>query len=455
MLRWKWWPVAIFIAISSGFVLALFAIAEIGRGKLEVAAADARRAQVQWARVVDLQLALLNAESGHLEFLLTGDVAYLEPLQSAEVRIPFLATQLAATYEGRDERVRTAIHDLQTVTHARLQQLQASVTAYRQHGPLESLALENSSARRETLASFHELSGITRAYEQTLLETSLANWDRELLAVRRLNLATLLAGLILVVLAAIAMVRSIRQREATVGELARQHDRLQAQADAQSAELIELYSHVQNVQEEERARLSRGLHDELGGLLLAARMDVTWMQHDTLRDRQEIDERLERVRKAIDQGIDLKRRVVEELRPTLLDTMGLVPALRWQLEETCKLANIKCRDRFPDDELQFNRAGAISLFRILQEALVNIVKHSGATEVEASLEADERRVVLSISDNGAGASPEDLGRPKSHGIAAMRHRVRVLGGKLEIVSAPGRGTRIRVDVPRASLARTD
>ena len=452
MLRWKWWPVAIFIAISSGFVLALFAIAEIGRGKLEVAAADARRAQVQWARVVDLQLALLNAESGHLEFLLTGDVAYLEPLQSAEVRIPFLATQLAATYEGRDERVRTAIHDLQTVTHARLQQLQASVTAYRQHGPLESLALENSSARRETLASFHELSGITRAYEQTLLETSLANWDRELLAVRRLNLATLLAGLILVVLAAIAMVRSIRQRETTVGELARQHDRLQAQADAQSAELIELYSHVQNVQEEERARLSRGLHDELGGLLLAARMDVTWMQHDTLRNRQEIDERLERVRKAIDQGIDLKRRVVEELRPTLLDTMGLVPALRWQLEETCKLANIKCRDRFPDDELQFNRAGAISLFRILQEALVNIVKHSGATEVEASLEADEQHVVLSISDNGAGASPEDLGRPKSHGIAAMRHRVRVLGGKLEIVSTPGRGTRIRVDVPRASLA---
>jgi signal transduction histidine kinase len=401
--------------------------------------------------VVDLQLALLNAESAHLQFLLTGEADYLQPLHVATVRVPVLAAQLAATYRGRDERVRAAIRDLQTVGDARLQQLQASVTAYRQHGPLASLALENSPARHETKASFLEKSGITRDYEEALLETSLANWDRELRVVRRLNFATLMAGLVLVGLAGMAMVRSIGQREATAGELARQRDALKAQADAQSEELIELYSHVQNVQEEERARLSRGLHDELGGVLLAARMDVTWMQQDSLHDRQEVAQRLERVRKAIDQGIDLKRRVVEELRPTLLDTMGLVPALRWQLEETCKLANIRCRDRFPDDELEFKRAAAISLFRILQEALVNIVKHAGATEVEASLEAGEQHVVLSISDNGAGASPEELGRPKAHGIAAMRHRVRVLGGKLEFISEPGRGTRIRVEVPRANV----
>ncbi|HMA21312.1 MAG TPA: CHASE3 domain-containing protein [Gemmatimonadaceae bacterium] len=451
MLRWKWWPVATFMVIACGFVVALFAVAEIGRGRVEVAAMDARRARVQWMRVVDLQLALLNAESAHLGFLLTGEDDYLAPLQTATVRIPVLATQLAATYRGRDERVRAAIRDLKAVADTRLQQLQASVTAYRKHGPLASLALENSPDRHETMATFRELSGITRDYEETVLETSLANLDRELLVVRRLNLATLMAGLVLVALASMAMVRSIRHREATAGDLARQRDALKAHADAQSAELIEMYSHVQNVQEEERARLSRGLHDELGGLLLAARMDVTWMQQDALRDRQQIDERLERVRKALDQGIDLKRRVVEELRPTLLDTMGLVAALRWQLEETCKLANIKSRDRFPDDEPQFKRAAAISLFRILQEALVNIVKHSGASEVVASLHLSDRYVILSVEDNGAGASAEDLGRPKSHGIAAMRHRVRVLGGELDIVSEPGRGTRIQVRVPRANV----
>lgn len=451
MLRKVWWPVAIVVAISTGFVLALFTVAEFGRERLELAAADARRAQVQWMRVVDLQLALLNAESAHRGYLLTGDTEYLEPLRSAAIQIPILAKQLAATYRGRDTKVRAAVRQLNAAATVQLEQMWAAVALYQHHRPAAGLALSNAAARHESMATFRELSDITRNYEQSLLATSLENWDRELMVVRRLNIASLVAGLVLIALVVTAMVRGIRQREETVGELARQHDTLQAQADAQAAELMELYTHVQNLQEEERARLSRGLHDELGGVLLAARMDVTWMQQDPRHDRNDIDERLERVRKALDQGIDLKRRVVEELRPTLLDTMGLVPALRWQLEETCKLANIKCRDRFPDEELQFNRSGAITLFRILQEALVNIVKHSGATEVEASLEVTREHVILSVQDDGAGATREDLGRPQSHGIAGMRHRVQVLGGRLDIVSSPGRGTRVRVKVPRARV----
>jgi protein-histidine pros-kinase len=451
MLRKTWWPVAIVITISTGFVLALFTVAEFGRERLAVAAADARRAQVQWMRVVDLQLALLNAESAHRGYLLTGDPEYLEPLQSAATQIPILAKQLAATYRGRDAKVGAAVQELNAAANVQLKQMWAAVALYQQHRPAAGLALSNAASKHESMATFRELSDVTRNYEQSLLETSLANWDRELLVVRRLNVASLIAGLMLIALAVTAMVRSIRQREEAVGELARQHDALQAQADAQAAELMELYSHVQTVQEEERARLSRNLHDELGGVLLAARMDVTWMQQDPLRDRDEIDQRMERVRKAIDQGIDLKRRVVEELRPTLLDTMGLVPALRWQLEETCKLANITCRDRFPEEELRFNRTGAITLFRILQEALVNIVKHSGASEVEASLEVTGEHVVLAIQDDGVGSTREDLGRTHSHGIAGMRHRVQVLGGKFAIVSSPGRGTRVRVQVPRARV----
>src|SRR5512141_3511757 len=113
------------MVIACGFVIALFAVAEIGRGRVEVAAMDARRARVQWMRVVDLQLALLNAESAHLGFLLTGEDDYLAPLQTATVRIPVLATQLAVTYRGRDERVRAAIRDLKAVADTRLQQLQA------------------------------------------------------------------------------------------------------------------------------------------------------------------------------------------------------------------------------------------------------------------------------------------------------------------------------------------
>jgi signal transduction histidine kinase len=451
VVRFKWWQFAIVAAVSVGFVVALFTIAELGRARLGRAAVDVRRAQQQWMRVVDVQQIVLNAESAHRGFLLTGDSRYLEPLLHAGERIDALTGQLVRTYQGRDEGVRSAMQQLRSVADARMVQMRESVAIYRQQGPAAGLALANSASRHETMARFRELAAIIQDYEQSLLELSLANWDRELAVAYRLNVATLLVGLLLTVLALSAMSRSIRHRLDAAAELARQHDQLKAQADAQAAELIELYRHLQHVQEEERARLSRGLHDELGGVLLAARMDVTWMQHNSPHDPKEFQERLERVRRVLDQGIDLKRRVVEELRPTLLDTMGLVAALRWQIEESCKRAGLRCIENFPEIEPQFNRAGAITLFRVVQEALANVLKHAGAKEVRVAMEMTEEHVVLTISDDGVGSTTEALNKPRSHGIAGMRHRVHVLGGRLDIATSPGRGVHVRVEVPLASV----
>ena len=286
------------------------------------------------------------------------------------------------------------------------------------------------------------------------MDRSLEKWERELMLAGRLNLATLLLGLVLAVIAATALARNARHRAETAAELQRQHDELKLQFDAQAGELTELARHLQHVQEEERARLSRGLHDELGGVLLAARMDVTWMQRHAAGDDADVRMRLERLKQVLDQGIELKRRVVEELRPTLLDTMGLLAALRWQSEETCRRADLRCTERFPDEEPPFNRAGAIALFRVVQEALANVAKHAGASEVDIALELTDRDVVVTVQDNGVGAAPADLNRPRSHGIAGLRHRIQVLGGRLDISSAPNRGTTIRVRVPLANVIRT-
>ena len=155
----------------------------------------------------------------------------------------------------------------------------------------------------------------------------------------------------------------------------------------------------------------------------------------------------------LDQGIELKRRVVEELRPTLLDTMGLLAALRWQSEETCRRAELRCTERFPDEEPPFNRAGAIALFRVVQEALANVAKHARASEVEIALELTDRDVVVTVQDNGVGAASEDLTRPRSHGLAGLRHRIQMLGGRFDITSAPNRGTTVRVQVPLANVMR--
>lgn len=451
MMRFKWWQLTVIVAVSVGSLIALFAVGEFGRVRLADAAADVRRAHEQWLLVVDLQQVLMDAESGHRGFLLTGDPRHLEPLSGAAERIAALSGQLDAAYRGRDPRVGRAIRLLRTVADDRLAEMNASVALYRSQGPAAALSSANSVAGQEVMARFRELAGITRDYEESRAERSLQNWNRELRGVRRLNVATLIISLALAGLALAATLRGMRQRHDAAADLARQHDQLKTQADAQAAELTELYRHLQHVQEEERARLSRGLHDELGGVLLAARMDVTWMQQNPPRDPGDFRERLERVRAALDHGIDLKRRVVEELRPTLLDTMGLVAALRWQLEETCKRANLRYDEQFPDDEPPFSRAAAITLFRVVQEALTNVIKHARASEVRVSLEVTREHVELTIRDDGIGSTPDALSRPRSHGIAGMRHRVHVLGGRVDIATAPGAGTRIRVQVPLANV----
>ncbi len=451
MTRFRWWQLATVVGALIGSLVALYTVAEFGRVRLSDAGADVRRAHEQWLRVADLQQTLMDAEAGHRAYLLTGDARHLAPLAGAPQRIDTLAGALAAAYQGRDPRVAGAIRSMRSVADEKLAGMEASAALYRSLGPAAALAIANSAAGQDAMAQFRELAAIARNYEEALVERSLQNWHHQLAVVRRLNIATLLVSLVLAGLAFGATIRSMRQRQDAAMELARQHDLLKAQADAQATELTELYRHLQHVQEEERAQLSRGLHDELGGVLLAARMDVTWMQHNPPRAPDDFQERLERVRVALDHGIDLKRRVVEELRPTLLDTMGLIAALRWQIEETCKRADLRCREQFPDEEPPLNRTAAITLFRIVQEALANVVKHAGASEVQVAMRLTDQHIELTIRDDGVGTSLDALSRPKSHGIAGIRHRVHVLGGRLDIDSTQGGGTRIRVRVPRASV----
>jgi signal transduction histidine kinase len=455
MPSFKRWQLAIIVALSVGFIAALYTVAEFGRARLSEAAADVQRAHEQWIRVVDLQQLLMDAESGHRGFLLTGDPRHLAQLADATDRVDALAGQLAAVHRGKNPRVRSAIRSLRSVAVDKVEEMNESVALYRSQGRAAALARSDSRAELEAMVRFRDLADVAREYEESLVESSLANWGFQLQVVRRLNLTTLLVGLALIAFALVTMAKSIRQRQDAAAELARQHDLLKAQADAQSAELTELYRHLQHVQEEERAQLSRGLHDELGGVLLAARMDVTWLQHKRPPDPEEYRVRLERIRTALDQGIDLKRRVVEELRPTLLDTMGLVAALRWQIEETCRRADLTCREQLPDDEPVFSRAGAITLFRVVQEALANVIKHAHAKEVHIALEFTDQDVLLTIGDDGVGSTPAALTRPKVHGIAGMRHRIQVLGGSLDIATAPSAGMRIRVRVPLASVLQSN
>jgi signal transduction histidine kinase len=180
-------------------------------------------------------------------------------------------------------------------------------------------------------------------------------------------------------------------------------------------------------------------------------MDVAWLRSRLRTDDPAIEQRWERIQHSLDQGVDFKRRVVEDLRPTLLDNMGLFAALRWQFEDTCSRASLEYRERLPQEELPISSEAAIALFRTAQEALTNILKHARATRVFLTVEVDPTHLRMVVGDNGRGIpSPEDA-TLRGHGLAGMRHRIAALDGQWQVRRRELGGTEVVVEVLLANI----
>jgi protein-histidine pros-kinase len=210
-------------------------------------------------------------------------------------------------------------------------------------------------------------------------------------------------------------------------------------------ELSSLSSFLQRNGEHEKASLARELHDELGGILTSLKMDLAWLRGH-LGDDPKYAPRFARLDGLVDQAIDLKRRVIENLRPSLLDHLGLGAALQWYADEACRKAAIEPHldvDRglerlAPDME--------IACFRLVEEAVTNVVKHARATHLDLTVERAAAGLHVTVSDDGVGIADLEAAR-RSHGIAGMAHRVRTLGGTLELRRIDGRGIRLEIFIP--------
>jgi signal transduction histidine kinase len=258
---------------------------------------------------------------------------------------------------------------------------------------------------------------------------------------RWLGTAAVVGNVLLAGVAAALVYRNFRRR-----------DELERKAQSQVRELVELLTHLQRVTEREKAALARELHDELGGLLVGARMDISWAESHLTPQDIDLKQRLSRVQQNLSAGIDLKRRIIEELRPTLLDNVGFLAALRWQFKESCGRAGLKCAEFFPDEEPKLGADAAITLFRVAQEAFANIIQHAHAKTVDMALDIDEDSLVLRIRDDGRGISETEVANG-ARGVASMRHRVRALGGAFEVRSEAAGGTKLIARIPVARALR--
>ena len=302
----------------------------------------------------------------------------------------------------------------------------------------------------QPMAQFKEVIDALEHYHAGQLSGLIVSRDKALLWAR---IATVVLGAVILSLitALIYLIdRELNLQKFYQENLSQEVARLSVQLLERAEELDALSTHLQNSSEQEKAQLARDLHDEFGGLLTMLKIDLAWIEGRAEMVDPALAQRTFQVNHRVNELIDLKRRVVENLRPSLLDHLGIEAALNWYVKDVAERAgllltlNIELRAPRPGPEI------SIALFRIVQEALTNTIKYAQATTLSVQLKNLQEQFQLTLTDNGIGMNQRERNRnAPAHGLLSMRHRAVALGGSLRIESEPGQGTTIIATIPVA------
>ncbi|HOB33140.1 MAG TPA: histidine kinase [Verrucomicrobiota bacterium] len=235
---------------------------------------------------------------------------------------------------------------------------------------------------------------------------------------------------------AIREARERMERRRAEKQLRESHEQLRA-----------LSEYLQRVREEERTRIAREVHDELGQALTSCKLDLSWIIHRLPKQSRALIEKAKALSAHIDSTIQTVRRISTELRPGILDHLGLVAALEWQANDFQMRTGIRCDVHASVQDPLLEPHLATAFFRIFQETLTNVIRHAGATRVTVHLKEQDGRVVMEVMDNGRGITEAEISNTKSLGLLGMKERAALLGGEFRIGPMRGGGTRVTVSMP--------
>ncbi len=387
---------------------------------------------------------VLDAETGQRGYLLTGAPRYLEPYQAAVggigENLDLLRTLLISEPEQMNDFGMLSRH-----VSRKMAEMDLSVRMRRDGNEdgwkfvlTTDVGQEQMEAIREQSRKLAASSIIKMEAGQKQIKSAL-QWSRIGIA------ATALVGLLAFYMYLIQTKALLASGQREQESLERERDLLGKQVRERTASLAELATHLQNVREDERGHLARELHDELGALLTAAKLDVARLKSRLAGNLPEASERLEHLTRTLNTGIALKRRIVEDLRPSSLSHLGLVASLEILAREFEERSGLAITTSLESVEL--GGAAQLTVYRLVQESLTNIAKYANATKVEIRLNDFERFITVAVKDNGQGFNVDSIS-PGSHGLAGMRHRVEAAGGKLTLTSAQAQGTQVGAVLPK-------
>lgn len=436
------------MAVSLPFALlaalVLIGINEAGHMRSQDAVEAMNEGQQTRNAVNSLLQSMLDAETGQRGYLLTGNETYLEPYDKAVVTVQANLDELRNRYlKSPDDLQQFA--NLSREVSRKLAEMELSLRLRRQGNEDAWKFILHTDVGKEHMQSIRKQAHALIDRSAQTVEDSRHQIVQSLM-LSRIGIATVTAIGLLAFYMYLRQARTLQQMNQREQEvLERERERLEGLVRERTASLSELASHLQQVREDERGFLARELHDELGALLTSAKLDVARLKSKIDHQAPDIAERLKHLNETLNSGIALKRRIIEDLRPSSLSNLGLTAALEILTREHAEGAGIEVETNL--EAVELTEATQLTVYRLVQEALTNISKYAKAKKVLVTVHGYPTHVAVQVRDDGAGFDPAGVG-PTSHGLAGMRHRVEAAGGRLTITSSPDSGTLISAVLPK-------
>lgn len=430
------------LAIFAGLIIV--SINEFGYKQTNQALDDLRFTHEIHNAVVHLREQMVDADTGLRGYLLTHDTKYLQPYLQASDGIAQAMQDLQTLV--KDAPVSSDLYAklVHSVTR-KIAEMEFCLQLFRE-GKSEALQFVIFTDMGE-----QDMNKI-RMYSHQLLEQSVRQSQRHQKDIQDALFLSRLGIAIVTIIGILAFYMYLRQtnilerthqREQIM--LSNERNRLEELVRQRTAKLTELANHLQQVREDERGHLARELHDELGALLTAAKLDVARLKSRIDMENAEVSQRVQHLTETLNGGIALKRRIIEDLRPSSLSNLGLCTALEILTNDFAQRSGIEMERNLETVELA--DATELTIYRLVQESLTNISKYAQASKVIVLLQNRPSHVEVQIRDDGQGFNIQEI-RPNAHGLEGMRYRVEAAGGKLSIQTAMDSGTTITAIIPK-------
>lgn len=443
--RWLRWEIGLPFAML--VCLGILVASEVGQSRIRQGYEQITGELETTTKLTRLVGMLSEVEASQRGFLLTNRASYLAAYEETRPRINTLILDLRDAFiRFRSKEDLDKLSALVAVTREKLSEIDLTIQLAKQGKKSVAEDLVLTDIGKEKMDQVHALVASLQAESRVATLQSLSDWQFSR-NIARGSVAVIALINFAILLMLFRRLRADWARER--GEQQRLKDdqaRLDRLVEERTEQLGILASHLQEVSETEKTTLARDLHDELGAILTAIKMDVAWVKGRLSADQAALAEKLARATRNLDGAVQAKRRIIENLRPSTLITLGLVTALRELAEQMQSHAGWRLELELPEESPDIGRSASIALFRIAQESLNNAAKYAEAAHVRLALASAPEAIELEIRDDGKGFAEGSV-RPKAHGIAGMRQRMHAFKGRLEVRTAPGAGTTVRAVIP--------